>query len=402
MFGAIILLLTASVIVFVITRRIGARYPNVNVKFLRVLYLYHLLLSVAYYVYVMFNPSDSKAYFNKVVGDFRGDTWFSFYGTSTTFIEFLGYPFIKYLGFTYESMMVIFSVIGYFGFVYFYLLFKESIRFRHKFLGVDLTTLILFLPNLHFWSSSFGKGSIIFFGIALFFYGLFKFPKRLLVILIGGLIIYHVRPHVMLVILVSSTVAFVFSAKGISPFWRVSFLLVSFGAFFFIYQDVLTLVGIDEEEAVTEGFNLTHRAAELSKATSGVDITGYSLPIQVFTFLYRPLFFDAPGMLGIFVSFENIIYLLLTLKFLTSVRSYNFLFTASFLAKSAFISFIMISIALAQIAGNLGLAMRQKSQVMILFLFVVMLFLDREKMREWKQAWAQKVRLAKNVSARKI
>ena len=145
------------------------------------------------------------------------------------------------------------------------------------------------------------------------------------------------------------------------------------------------MVGIDEGEFVTDGMNLSHRAKELTKATSGIDITNYSLPEQVFAFLYRPLFFDSPGLLGLIVSFENVFYLWMTLRLL-SLRGIQFLVTGSFLVKAAFLSFITISIALAQVSGNLGLAMRQKSQVMILFMYVVIAFLDSEKMKAYQQS----------------
>jgi hypothetical protein len=307
----------------------------------------------------------------------------------------VAYPFIRYLGFSFPAMMILFSFLGFLGFIYFYVFFKENLRFKHQFLGVDLLTLIFFLPNLHFWSSSLGKGSIIFLGIGLFFYGISKIKTRIAAIIIGGFIIYHVRPHIMFVILVSSAIGFVFSNRRVSFIWRTVFLIGASVAFFFIYRDVLTLVGINDEEVITEGLDLTHRAQELTKATSGVDITNYSLPMQLFTFLYRPLFIDAPGLLGIIVSFENVLYLLLTIKIL-NLGGLRFMFSGDFLAKSAFLSFLTVSIALAQIAGNLGLAMRQKSQVMILLLFVVISFLDHQKYGRWQLAQKRKKLLAAN------
>lgn len=318
----------------------------------------------------------------------------SAYGTSTTFIEFIVYPFIHFLGFSYEACMALFAFFGFIGFLYFYIFFKANIQFKHTFLGVDLVTLIFCLPNLHFWSSSLGKGSVIFMGIGLFFFGINRISSRWVAILLGGLIIYHVRPHIMLVILVSSAIGFMFTTKGVSVPLRVLFLLGVFAAFYFIYSDVLTLVGIDEEQFLSQGLDLTHRATELTKTTSGVDITSYSLPMQVFTFLYRPLFFDAPGMLGLIVSFENVFYLLITFRLL-NLKGLNYLITSSFLVKAALVSFVTVTIALAQISGNLGLAIRQKSQVMILFLFVIVSFLDKQKLIAYQQAMIQRARKAR-------
>jgi len=384
MLGGLLVLVITSIISFLIVDDVKRRYPFANYRLLRNLIGYHLLLSLAYYGYVLFNPSDSKFYYVKVFSNYRGDRWSDFYGTSTQFVEFIGFPFIQYLGFSYEAIMALFSFFGFLGFIYFYIFFSEQIKFKHTFMGIDLVTLIFFLPNLHFWSASFGKGALIFLGLGLFFYGIGNIRSRIVALVIAGLIVYHVRPHVMLVVLVSTAIGFVFSTKGVSVPWRIVFLIGASAAFFFIYRDVLTMVGIDEEQIVTQGLGMSHRASELSKATSGVDITQYSLPFQLFTFLYRPLFIDAPGALGIIVSFENVLYLLLTLQLLANPRGWKFLVTGGVLVKSAFLSFFTVSIALAQISGNLGLAMRQKSQVMILFMFVIISFLDEQKLSQYK------------------
>lgn len=385
MIGGIIVLVILSIVAWVWINYLGRAYAFVDTTLLRRIYGFHVLLTIAYLGYVAFNPSDSQFYYYKVQVGYRGPAWMDFYGTSTTFIEWLGYPFIRFLNFSYMAIMALFSFFGFLGFLYFYVFFRENIQFKHSVFGFDMLKLIFFLPNLHFWSSSFGKGSIIFLGLGLFFFGVSKYAKRIPAILLGSVIIYHVRPHVMLVVLVSTAVGIMFSTKGMNITWKVLALACATVAFFFIYQDVLNLVEIDSEEFVTQGLDLSQRASELSKATSGVDISSYSLPMQVFTFLYRPLFVDAPGMLGIIVSFENVFYVLMTIRLLGNLNGWKFLITGNFLSKAAFISFLTISIALAQVSGNLGLAMRQKSQVMILLMFVVIAYLDAEKLKKWRR-----------------
>ncbi|MBT1688322.1 hypothetical protein [Dawidia soli] len=259
-------------------------------------------------------------------------------------------------------------------------------------MGYNLFTLTFFLPNLHFWSSSLGKGSIIFMGIGMVFFGISDVRRRYVSLIIGAVITYHVRPHVMLVILVSAAMGFIFSSRGVSVAVRVTFLLGAAVAFFFIYRDVLSLVGIDEEQFLTQGLDMSGRASKLTKAASGVDITQYSLPMQLFTFMYRPLFVDAPGVLGLIVSFENVFYVIMSWKVVGNLRGLRFLLTGNFLVKSAFLSLMTISLALAQIAGNLGLAMRQKSQVMILLMFVVLAFLDTQRQQLWRAQQLQRLR----------
>jgi len=393
MLGGILVTLVTAVLAIIFIQSLKGRYPFINTNLLTGLYFFHLFLSLVYYLYAIVEGSDSMAYYQKVLIDYRGDTWADFYGTSTTFIEFLGYPFIRFMNFSYEAIMSLFSFFGFIGFLYFYIFFKENLRYKHQLFGFDLLTLIFFLPNLHFWSASFGKGSVIFLAFGIFFYGISRMRSRIIPLLIGGILIYHVRPHIMLIVVVSGAIGFIFSTRGVSTGWRVAFLFGAAVAFFFIYQDVLTLIGIDEDTVVSQGFDLSHRATELTKATSGFDIASYSLPEQMFAFLYRPLFYDAPGMLGIIVSFENVFYLLVTLQFFFTRGGIQYLFRGTAITKTAFLSFFTVALALAQISGNLGLAMRQKSQVMILFLFVFVCFLDERKHLMARRIKARKMQM---------
>jgi hypothetical protein len=112
---------------------------------------------------------------------------------------------------------------------------------------------------------------------------------------------------------------------------------------------------------------LAHRNEELSKSTSGIE-TGNNQFIKLFTFWYRPLFFDAPGILGIIVSFENAVILYFTIQMLrTGLSSWKSMNT---FYRIILFSFLFGSVALAQVGGNLGIIMRQKSQIMPLFFIV--------------------------------
>lgn len=359
-------------------QRLSAQYKETKVSVFNGMIAMHVAMSIVYVVYASITASDSFTYYAFVENNLRGPTWLDFYGTSTTFIEFIGYPFIKFFGFSYGAMMVLYSWFGLIGFFYFYIVLLERIRFKHLFFGYDLLTIILLLPNLHFWSSSFGKGSIIFLGFGLFFYSLNKISTRLIPMAIGAFIMYHVRPHVMFVVLMATILGFVFSTRGISWSIRIFIIMLSVVVFFYIYQDVLALTGIDEDAVFEQSTNLSVRSKDLMKANSGVDISNYSFPMKLFTFWFRPLFVDAPGIMGIIVSFENLFYLVIFSRILRW-DFIAFFKQSDHVVKAAFISFFGVSAALAQVSGNLGLAMRQKSQVMILMMFVILKYIDDKR-----------------------
>lgn len=384
MIAGVFALIFFTILAFFIIQRLKQRYAFVDTVLLGRLVYFHWFMSMVYYIYVQFNRSDSFAYFARPFYLLRGPNWFDYYGTSTTFIDFIGFPFINYLGFTYEVMMVLFAFLGLLGFFYFYIFFNESIKTRPTLFGVNLLTLFMFLPNMHFWSGSYGKGSIILFGISLYFYSLKKPSTRIIALLIGSLIIYHVRPHIMFVMLISTVLGLSFSSKGVGLIPKLLLTTVGVFVFIYIYADILTLVGLEQDDIFIEGLDLSKRAASLTGAGSGIDIQNYNFFEKLFAFLYRPLFFDSPDAMGLFVSLENFFYLSLTIYFFFNGGVLSII-RGDVFVKTAFFSFITVSIALAQISGNLGLAIRQKSQVMMLLLFVILKFMDDKKMKEIKR-----------------
>jgi hypothetical protein len=372
--GILIWLLTLLMSYFLIGI-LKQRHKKLEKPFMMALFFYHTLISIAYYFYARTNASDSVNYYAKAVGQFKGDNLFDYYGVSTSFIEFFAFFFVNRLGFNYEACMAFFSWLGFLGFLFFYIFFKERIKSSPKIFGFDGLHLLFLLPNLHFWSASLGKGSLIYFGFGLFFFSLNRPDVRFWALLIGGWLIFQIRPHIFYVILIAIGLGYTFSTKGVAITYRVLILMVAAVMLYFIYDDILKLTGLEDDSIMDP--MISHRATELAKATSGIDIANYSIPEKLFAFWFRPLFFDAPGILGYIVSFENLFYLIFFARLLRPA-GLQFLVTCDALAKTCLFTFIGVSFALAQISGNLGLAMRQKSQVMILMLFVILKFTDEQ------------------------
>jgi hypothetical protein len=116
---------------------------------------------------------------------------------------------------------------------------------------------------------------------------------------------------------------------------------------------------------ITSSSSLSHRTMELTKASSGIDINNYNFFFKMFTFWFRPLFFDGLGALGILASFENLICLIMAFAIIRgAVRrwsGWNGLFRIQLFI------FLLGSFILSQVTGNLGIALRQKAQLMPFF-----------------------------------
>jgi hypothetical protein len=265
--------------------------------------------------------------------------------------------------------MFIFSFVGFQGILLFYLAARENIpKMSVVFGGMTLLEILFILPNCHFWSASLGKGSVIIFAIGLTFYGLSRFNSRFPHLLIGAFLVYMVRSHMLLAIVIGLALGLFLSQSGIKWYVRYFLLLVSFLAVFLLSDNVLENTGT-ESLNIFDSKKIETRAKELGKGNSGLDLANYNQGFKLFTFIYRPLFVDAPGLMGIISSFENIFILFLSFHFLINFPSFWNVSTG--FHKTAFFVFLLAAISLAQISGNLGIAIRQKSQIFPLLFFVL-------------------------------
>ena len=362
----------------VLFKNLSNKFAFFDKKLMNRLYWYHLVFFLIYFAYATFEASDSKAYYfdARIVRE----NWTSLFLTGTKFIVFIANPLVQF-GLSYLSVMLIFAWTGYVGFVFAYIFFKENITINVTvFKKYDLLTLLLFLPNMHFWTASLGKGSLIFMGLMLFAYA-FRVPqKRIFALLLGGFLVYMIRPHVMLFLLVGVMVGIITGKSKLGA--GVKFLILAASIAFLITAkgSILSVAKLQDSENVVQDFDqfALEQAGRLETSGSGVQMSNYSLPFKFFTFWFRPLFVDSPGVLGLFSSAENLIYLLLFAK-IANRRFLRFITKAPYLVKTSLIIFVLTSFALTFVMSNLGIMMRQKSMVMYFGFFCIYYFLASEK-----------------------
>ncbi len=370
-----IALLMANQVLF---KNLSNKFVFFDKKLMNRLYWYHIVFFLIYFTYASFEASDSKAYY--IDAGIVRENWTSLFLTGTKFIVFVANPLVQF-GLSYLTVMLIFAWTGYVGFLFAYLFFKENITINITvFKKFDLLSLLLFLPNMHFWTVSLGKGSLIFMGLMLFAYAL-RFPqKRLFTLLLGGFLVYMIRPHVMLFVLVGVMVGIITGKSKLGVGIKLLILAASIAFLISAKGSILSVAKLQDSENVVEDFDqfALEQAGRLETSGSGVQMSNYSLPFKFFTFWFRPLFVDSPGILGMFSSIENLIYLLLFAK-ISNRRFLRFIIKAPYLVKTSLIIFVLTSFALTFVMSNLGIMMRQKSMVMYFGFFVIYYFLANEK-----------------------
>ena len=365
--------------------KITAYYPILSRKLLSNLFYYHLIFFGIYYATTIFSRSDSIMYYVKASE--IGSYFDIFSETGTSFIDNFAAIFVQF-GLSYESLMLLFSYFGYIGFVFAYLFFRENIPINVTvFKKYDLLQLLLFLPNMHFWTASLGKGSLIFMGLMIFAFSIKKPRQRILFLVAGGFFVYMIRPPVMIFVLAGFVIGLLTGREKLSVPFRIILVIASLLFLFYTQESIFAVLGLDSgSDSILNDFTdyANTQSDRLETSNSGVAMQSYSLPYRLFTFWFRPLFVDSPSILGIFSSAENLIYLLLFYK-LIDKRFISFIRKAPYMVKMSAITFFSASYSMTFILTNLGIIMRQKTMVMYFGLFVVYYFLAEEKYNKMQQ-----------------
>lgn len=338
---------------------------------LKYLWFYHLAFGIIYWTYVVHGPGgDSLHYFreSKELSFQEAISLFDARGAGSYGMYLINALPTKFMGFFGLSM--IYTLLGYIGIVCFYVLFSKHIKFNTKLGNYNLFPLVFFLPNLHFWSAGLGKDTLLFFCIGLFVYSMQQPSKHLFKIALIMILSYIIRPHITIFLIASFGLGFVLDGnlKLYQKFFLGGVFLV---AFILLFDNIMEFLKIEDLNTDTVDQFSESKVSLLSRAKTGssVDISNYPYPLKIFTFLYRPLFFDINGVLAIVASFENLLLLILSWK-LVRLNPIKIFKNGNFIVKSLFIFLIIGSLSFSLILGNMGIMLRQKNMFIPALLFV--------------------------------
>ena len=327
---------------------------------------------MVYMLYVTFLGGDAMGYWGMGLQQvvFYGQPWHELYGLSTTFIVFLVYPFSYLLDLSFFTGSLLFSFVGFLGFTYVFVMmagYADYIIVK----GYKLFPAILFLPNLHFWSSGVGKDSLIFFSIALFVFCTRNLTKNFFLLILSFILIYHIRPHMGILFGVSLLMAFLVGSN-LKVTQKMIGIAVGIIGLILIWPKVAVFLLVEDLSLDSLQHIASSQMAYLNRSHIGsrVDLANYPIPIRVFTYLFQPLFFDAHNLFALLVSFENLIYLLLTFLIIRW-DIFKLFKLAPIYLKTGIIAFAGATIAFANSLSNLGIALRMKNMTMIYLLMFI-------------------------------
>lgn len=344
-------------VVFAIYQR---RIFCIPVKRALVFYLWHSVLSIFYLYFSLTNPADATKYYLYSLEYTRG------FGFGTAAIYWLNSFFSVGLNMSYGGVFLVYNLFGFVGMIAFAGALQQTIVDKSVTIR-RVAFFVMLLPGLSFWSGAIGKDSITFMAAGLVCWAVLNINRRYPVMFIAVLAFLLVRPHIagILIGVLSVTIIMKLPANLIKKLVLTAIAIQATIAAFVLGLQYVGLGDASRASDVAEYF--VTRQGYNQGGGSSVDITGMSVPMRLITYLFRPFFFDASGLLAIVVSFENLFLLILFLVFTSRV----FTKRSTLLAVSRFFFtlFVIVSLfVLANTTANLGIAIRQK------WMFLPMLF----------------------------
>lgn len=329
-----------------------SRYFNITIKRSLFLYLWHTCFCVLYALYVIEDGGDALGYYFSSLDIARS------FGPGTSGVIYLTSIFSDHLGFSFLGTFLVFNIFGSIGLLAFYACLQaatlyKSINIRR------LVLLVVLLPSVSFWSSAIGKDALSFMAMGLSLWAALELRRRYWLMAIAVLVMLLVRPHMAGMMLIGLSAAFVIHGD-ISLLQRLIFGSAALVATTIMVPFALKYAGVGEGADVDALMSYVEtRQGYNQGGGGGIDISAMSPPLQFFTYMFRPLPFEAGSVFQLAASLDNMIMLFLFLaggmaKF--KGRRSPLMENRTFLWVYALLSWLALSMTTA----NLGISVRQK------------------------------------------
>lgn len=334
------------------------------------LYGWHTLFCVVYAIYTQTHDADAPGYFRAALA---GDVAFSL---GPAAVELVTSFCVSVLGLSYLGTFLFFNILGFIGLIAF------DASLRQATAGKTLTlrryaTLIVLLPSVSYWSSAIGKDAIAFMATGLALWAALQPGKRAWLMATAIVLMLLVRPHIagMMVLALAGSQLLQRNIPLSRRF--VLGVVATLAALVMVPLALNYTVGSDASAEELAAY-IEQRQLENTEGGSSVDIAAMGLPMQLFTYLFRPLPVEANSLFSLASSLDNVILLVLFAACLGKIlrrrrraldgnRVFLWLFS------------IFTWILLATTTANLGIAVRQKWMFAPMLIFLLLSLLGKPR-----------------------
>jgi hypothetical protein len=285
-----------------------------------------------------------------------------------------------HMGMSILGVFLVFNIVGYIGMLATDASIRAAASHGPRQLR-RLASLIIFIPSISFWSSAIGKDSISFLAAGLALWSSLDFGRRRFVLAVSIGLMFIVRPHIAAILVIATAMA-TFVRHNVTLALRFVIGISAAGLAVLVLPYALEYSGIVGDVGVREVVDyVEERQGYNLQGASSIDISSMPLPMQLFTYLFRPLPMEAHNVAAIAASIENVFLLLLTIVGLWRIFEKRGLpatqANSTFLIAYALTCWLVLSITTA----NLGISMRQKWMFVPMILYVLMAVVGQRRLR---------------------
>jgi hypothetical protein len=274
------------------------------------LYFWHSFFSFLYAFYTVVGTKSADSIYYYRDGELKA-------GLSTSFILSLTYSLKNLFFASYLDLFLLYQIAGFVGILLLYDVVKDYIDKKSRF-----QKLLFFIPGIHFWTSALGKDSLVFLGIVMVLWSANHLSSRYIQLLCGFVLTFLIRPHIAGILVLSGLLSIVMASNVSIPKKTVAFTFMLLLAAAIIPQ-INEFTGLDSFDSADE--YISKRQGYNMDSGGGINISEMPFAMQFLTYLYRPLFFEVQDILGLIVSFENLILIFQSLELLSVKKPWFFL-----------------------------------------------------------------------------
>ena len=332
-----------------------------------VLYIWHSLFCVVYTLYAVTNGADALVYYMKASG---GELSFS---VGTAAVISIATIFVTGLNLSFLGACLLFNIFGSIGLLAFDASLRAATADKSRLMR-RFATLVVFLPSISFWTAALGKDSLAFMSAGLVLWCAMEMKRRTMLMACSIGIMLLVRPHIAGTMIIALTGSIVVQGRIPLP-QRLMLGGVALAATAAMIPFALNYAGVGEGAGADELMSyVEERQSFNTQGGSSIDIASMSLPLQLYSYLFRPLPFEARSVFALAASLDNAVLLFLFIaggiKMLKRGK-YTVESNRTFLWLYSLLTWVI----LAMTTANLGISVRQKWMFapMLIFLFISLL-----------------------------
>jgi len=297
-------------------------------------------------------------------------------GEGTDNIPNINNYFTQIVGESYYSLKIINSLIGFMGLLFIYRSFEYTMQKSKIEIHDNFIYFFFLFPTIVFWSSILGKDPLNLFFIGLFTYAFIhlidSFKLRYLLMIVASIIMVSYIRSWWSIIMVTSI--FLYYIK-INSFRSFMIFLLILPVFIILGMGFLKTAGVGSMEDLFLKMAETSKNLAYGGSSVGVHIiTGFGdyllwFPMNFFTSLFRPMFWDVRNPFTLVAAIENMILLYYFYKYV--IKNWGRIFANKYLKFYILLTFAWSLLYVIISPTNLGMAVRFKLQVLPLMLALI-------------------------------